>query len=233
LKPAGLVWEMTRCEAEAVLDDVEAVIIPTGSLEQHGVHLPMGHDTASALFIATKAAERLYPKILVAPPIAVGLSPHHMRWPLSLTLRPATFLALLLDLASSLKQHGVRRVVILNGHGGNMRAWEEIGGSATRIAAEKMGEMGLKAAAVNYWELLPNSFLEETLDVEPSGGHAGEFETSVALFMYPEKVRREKAAAREGTSKGAEAATAEKGRRLVERAVDELVAYLNEFNAEG
>lgn len=231
MKPTGLVWEMTRCEVEAVLASVGAVIIPTGSLEQHGTHLPMGHDTASAVFVAAKTAERLYPRVLVTPPLPVGLSPHHMRWPLSLTLKPATFIAVLLDLANSLKQHGVTSVVILNGHGGNRRVWEEIGGSATEIAAGKMREMGLKAAAVDYWELLPQSFLKETLDVEPSGGHAGEFETSVALFMFPEMVKSERARC-EGTSLGAEAATAEKGKRLLERIVDELVACLNGLLAQ-
>jgi len=89
---------MTRKDIADRLDDVKTVIVPVASTEQHGPHLPLQHDTTQVCLIAEEAASRLYPKVLVTPPVAVGVSAHHLRWPMSLTLQPETFVNVIVDI---------------------------------------------------------------------------------------------------------------------------------------
>ncbi len=236
-KPEVLISEMTRKEIADRLNKVKAVIVPVGSTEQHGQHLPLKQDTAQVCFIAEEAASRLYPKILVTPPVAFGLSAHHLRWPLTLTLQPETFVNVIVDICRSLKHHRVERVVILNGHGGNQAAklyhaelyvkpWNK--GSPIEEAAKKARNLGLKATALSWWDLVPPNKVAEIIEGR-FPGHAGETETSLGLFMYPEKVRQDLISICEGISADVGAATVEKGKMLFEESVKYLVSFLEDF----
>ena len=233
--------EMTRAEYKEIMDKIEVAIVPTGSTEQHGPHLPMRHDAASALYLAKRAAERLYPKVVVTPPIAIGISFHHMNWPGSLTLTAETFMNMIFDMCKSLRHHGIDRVLILNGHGGNR--------SAIRLVGFRIrDELRMKVAAVSYWELLKPDFVKEIVEENIYPGHAGEFETSVAYIIHPELMRddlipeagemlpylRFMIMDEEETSPGGvwhnpRLGSPEKGRKILDALVDELEIYLKKF----
>src|SRR6266542_2983292 len=111
--------DMTWPEARDALAAARVVIIPTGSTEQHGPGMTLSTDITMATVMSVRVARRLFPRALVAPSLPFGLSPHHMRFPGTITLQPDTFAAVLLDVIRSLKQHGATRFMLLNGHGGN------------------------------------------------------------------------------------------------------------------
>jgi len=128
--------EMSFAEVEDILDEVELAILPTGSNEGHGPHLPLKVDTATSTHVAVKAAQRLYPRVLVAPALAVGHSPQHLEFPGSMTLRVETQIRVLTDYCRSLTGYGIRRFAIVNGHGNNMAVNAQ---AARRITEELEG----------------------------------------------------------------------------------------------
>jgi len=233
--------ELTREEFKNVLNFVKAAVIPLGSIEQHGPHLPMKHDLASVLYVARRAVERVFPKvILVPPPLNIGISPHHLGWPGTLTVSSETFMNVVFDVCKSLRRHGIGKVILLNGHGGNIPAIRLVG---YRIR----DELDMKVAALSYWDIIPKEFLEKFL-VEACPGHAGEFETSIALVIHPELVRKDlifKPGARPkylehmilnqeeiypaGVDLDPSLASREKGEKLLEIIVGELEKYFLKF----
>ena len=114
--------ELTRKEFKNHLDlgHFESVIIPTGSIEQHLDHLSMNLDIQMSRYVATQAATKLYPKTLVVSPISFGIAEHHMYFPGTLSAKPGSWLSILFDLIESILRHGIKKILILNGHGGNI-----------------------------------------------------------------------------------------------------------------
>src|SRR5262245_336009 len=114
-----LLWESTRKEFREALESgaLKAVIVPTRSTEQHNEHLAMINDTASVTLVAQQAALLLYPQVMVATPVSIGISPHWMDRKGTLTLKKETFLAVVFEICESLQTHGVKNIFVLNGHG--------------------------------------------------------------------------------------------------------------------
>ena len=137
--------EMSFAEVEDILDQVQLAILPTGSNEGHGPHLPLKVDAATSTYVACKAAEALYPQILVTPCLAVGHSPQHLEFPGSMTLRWETQVRVLMDYCQSLMGYGIRRFALVNGHGNNMA----VNAQAARQITE---ELGVAVASFAYWE---------------------------------------------------------------------------------
>ena len=108
---------MTWEEVEEYLRTSDMVIVPLGSIEQHGKHLPLGSDSIEATEVSLRIGQKT--GVLVAPAVLAGVSEHHMGFPGTISLSPATFEAVLDDAARSLMAHGFRRIMIYNGHGGN------------------------------------------------------------------------------------------------------------------
>src|SRR5688572_21542177 len=100
--------ELTWPEAKDAFAEAEVIVIPLGSNEQHGPGMTLATDITLATAVAVRVAERLRPRAIVAPSLPFGLSPHHMRFPGSITLQPATFSAVLFDVMRSLAQHGAK-----------------------------------------------------------------------------------------------------------------------------
>ena len=100
--------------------ELKACIIPVAAIEQHLEHLAMEHDWRSVMNIAVRVANQLRPQVLVAEGLMCGISEHHMKHPGTLSLTPATFLAVVHDLVDSVVRAGFRNVIVLNGHGGNV-----------------------------------------------------------------------------------------------------------------
>src|SRR5919106_3264677 len=142
-----LLWESTRKEFREAVEGntLKAMIVPTGSTEQHNEHLAMINDTASVTLVAQQAALALHPQVMVATPVPVGISPHWMDRKGTLTLRKETFLAVVYEVCESLATHGVKRILILNGHGGNVAPLRE-------SVEDFRKKLGIRMRAHSYWD---------------------------------------------------------------------------------
>src|SRR5690625_3178401 len=99
--------DMTWPEIQEALKKAKVAIVPIGAHEQHGYHIAEGCDSYRAERFCSLLAERCFPNVIVAPTINYGVSPHHMKFPGTITLRPETLIDILEDIVTSLKQHGV------------------------------------------------------------------------------------------------------------------------------
>lgn len=177
-------WEKnTWLEIKEKLPHIKAVILPVGSIEQHGPHLPLGCDTIGAYKLSQFIASALKEDVLVLPPIYYGVSEHHMDFPGTITISADTLIAIVYEIGVSLHHFGVKKMIIINGHGGNVHALS--------IAIRKISEkLGMQVVLINPWELI-NDIIEKTLETK-IWGHACEFETSLAMVEMPELVRYDK-----------------------------------------
>ncbi len=203
----------------------KAAIIATGSIEQHLEHLAMVQDTASSTYIAEKVATNLYPNVVVAVPINIGIAEHHMQHAGTLTTKPGTCLSVIFDSAESLLRHGIKKILILNGHGGNRRP---IYGTMNQWLSYFRNQYGDVDVRFNsYWDVLSHEVVSSIQDQPGYPSHAKEFETSFAMHAHPENVRHEAIPYSEDA--GASSATAEKGKLLVDKIVEGFTAMLEEI----
>jgi creatinine amidohydrolase len=178
-----LIGEMTSAEIGAMGDLVDLVLIPVGAQEQHGAALPTSTDTISAQVLSALAATLIGPRVAVAPAIPWGVSWRHLDMPGTISLREETLIAIVLDHVDSLARHGVRRIALINGHGGN--------NAALAVAAERAHrELGVPIVTSIYaYSLIANA--AETVLGPEAIGHGGGDEASVILALRPDLVRRE------------------------------------------
>jgi creatinine amidohydrolase len=168
--------------AAARWPDVEAgprrlLVVPLGSLEQHGPHLPLDTDTRIAAAVAARACAGR-PGVGLAPPVAIGASGEHADFPGTLSIGTAALSALLIELGRHASRHWPA-LLLVNGHGGNAAA---ITATVTRLRAE--------GRRCHVW----NAALPESVTGVPLDAHAGRFETSVMLALAPADVRPDAAA---------------------------------------
>ncbi len=173
---------MTSPEAGEALAKAEVALIPVGATEQHGPNLSLETDTAIAYQLALRLAAALYPRAVVAPPLPFGVSYHHMHFPGTITVSPETFQAVVLDVVNSLRQHGVRRFFIVDGHAGNQ-------GALDVLMTKLRFELGVPAAYLFYFTLVADVIEDEV--TSERWGHACEVEASMGLALQPDIVRSE------------------------------------------
>jgi creatinine amidohydrolase len=189
--PAGdKLWEL-RWNEVAALDRRSTLIIqPTGAIEQHGHHLPIDTDIFNSTNIALRAAAAVNArgagKVLVAPPLWWGTSPHHLAYPGTISLRMETMSAVLVDICASLAKHGFYRILFLNGHGGNV-------GVLTATALRISEEVGITPAVASYWGLIRDTLRSLGESANGGMGHACEMETSMQLHFRAERVALDQA----------------------------------------
>jgi creatinine amidohydrolase len=176
-EPKAQRWAETDRETlRRVLPDA-VVLLPIGATEQHGRHLATGTDALLAATTCERAADaatgRSSRPLVLAPPLAYGASDHHLEFGGTLSLSAQTLLTVLLDVARSVSIQGGRRLVVVNGHGGNV-------GVCQTFAAIASTRHELAVAYLNYWRLAPTDLRVP--------GHAGEFETSLMLAVRPDLV---------------------------------------------
>ncbi|WP_175059512.1 creatininase family protein [Thermococcus sp. 2319x1] len=229
-----LTWE----EFEKVKAKVSAVLLPVGSVEAHGKHLPLGTDVFVPLEIAGRVEKKLKDKgieILIAPPIWYGHSFVLNVYPGTINVRADSLRRYVRDVMSEFVEEGFKKVIILNGHGGNVYPLIEAG--------EEVAESyNVEIILINWWM----DFRKEILEICSSQGHAGEDETSVMLAIAPELVKMEKAKGEkrsapvrvirrdiglelfpDGINDNPQGATREKGEKILE-VVSERIAKMLE-----
>ena len=209
-----ILWaERTRAEFAEYAQGGGIVMVPIGSTEQHGLHLPIDTDCHTAEYVARRAARLVEEApVLVTPTLAYGISPHHMAFPGTITLRLETLTRLLGDVCECIVAHGFERILFLNGHGGNADA-------LGAITLELRHRLDRQIRAITWFDLV-----HPTMDALREGpgneiGHSGELETSAMLYLDAEAVRVDRYALVDGITDDPAPASAEKGRRLMEDAV--------------
>ena len=182
-------WEeLSVPEIEALDRDRTVLVLPIGSVEQHGRHLPTGTDTMLAMAVSLAAAERLAGRVAVLPPPWYGFSPHHMQFAGTIALSLATILAIVEDIAASVVAHGFCRVVIVNGHGGNAGIADVL---SSTLGHRYHGQA--RIACLTYFQLAREAIAKLRRSGPGGMGHACEFETSMMQHLHPHLVAIDRA----------------------------------------
>ena len=242
-----LTWEEMN---EAISAD-KVVILPTGTTEQHGPHLPLDVDRFLVQAVCMEAGRRAPLEMLVLPTIPFGLNLHHIDFPGTIHVEPEVFVAYCLSVTKSVAYHGFRHILVVNGHGSNAHLVD-------LVARKTVLETHSVCAAVSYFTLAWNEY-DEIRDTDTLA-HADEFETSLYLHLAKERVRMDRAvkgqdrrgayvssdSTREfhvrfsdywgrwtttGVHGDPTSATAEKGKRIFETAVEELISLVREWRS--
>ncbi|MEM2816827.1 MAG: creatininase family protein [Candidatus Bathyarchaeia archaeon] len=230
---------MSWTEAKEYFDKNDIAILPVGSNEQHGPHNPLGTDHLIAKAMAEEAAKRT--GVVCLQVIPFGVSVHHKQFCGTIDISPSAFENYVKDVCLSLRRWGVKKIVIVNGHGGNLSALEKL--------AIKLRKY-MFISIFQWWsaarKLLPNMFAQD------ERAHACAEETSVNLALHAHLVNMEKALDEIIPRHPAEAAgvmlplftadlsssgvwgksttaSAEKGKKVFEAVVNELVGHINKL----
>jgi len=158
------------------------VVLPIASMEQHGPHLPTGVDTILCEAVCKAGAERAEGvNVVVAPTLWCGMAEHHMAFGGTFTFDIPLYRAVLLAFLKSLERHGFKRVLIVNGHGGNMAAMAAFMPDFAR-------ETSLRIVGTTYFEL-GQPGMRPFMEDQESVMHACEVETSMMMALAPETVK--------------------------------------------
>lgn len=246
--------EMSWDQVRDLLAETDIVLVPIGSLEQHGLHLSLETDAILASEVARRSAEKA--EVALAPAIPFGFSVEHINFPGTIALSPETLMGIVKDVSRSLIHHGFKKIIFINGHGGNANVL------AAAIQFLK-GEFNAILALVNIWELAVSEFQKLRESELGEMGHADEFETSLLLtvdaskvqlknirvkqqanisraistdpFILTDKVQvawRAEEFSKTGVIGDPSKATKEKGERLMNSIVENLVKFLNAIKNE-
>jgi creatinine amidohydrolase len=245
--PRHALWDMTWTELDAAAHDIDLVLVPVGSTVQHGPNSVFSSDAVRANEFALKIAERLYPRVLVAPVMPFGIAYHHMSFPGTISLTPDTFMSVLFEVVESLAEHGFDRFLFVNAHPGNEAALDLL-----------LGRLRNKLDLSPAWVSI--SALAEDVGRQGERGeaaeHAGQSEISQLLYLAPWTVRTGALAANElleqeypftspegpihvaytfdelttnGVLGDARAGSAELGERIVTTALDRVCTFVKVF----
>lgn len=244
--------EMTAPELRQVARDKTVLVAPIAACEQHSRHLPTFTDTILVTAVGEGVEQRLPRQVLLLPTLWLGASHHHLRFGGTLSLEVDVHVTVLCELLTPLLEDGYQRIMLLNGHGGNIDTLHV----ALRRLQPRFRDRALTGAS--YWELAEKELAGLADGPRKSMGHACEFETSMVMALRPELVRRDQVKddpatddpalrglyladdMRQRTDHGAvgfpELANAEKGRRFlaaaIERTADAVQALLRKDLSE-
>jgi creatinine amidohydrolase len=177
-----LLEELSWFDVQRYLEKECLIMLPIGSIEQHGPHLPLGTDSINVQYLACKAAEVC--NVLVAPTIRPGVSFNHIDFPGTISLQPETLTRIVEDMVSSLASHGFKKIILLNGHGGNNASIEV---AAINL---KQGFRDILIGILHSWLLSKEG--AKVLE-SPIRYHADEGETSRTLISAKHLVKMERA----------------------------------------
>jgi creatinine amidohydrolase len=246
---AEIEWRRLRADQLRELARQNAVVIvPVGSLEQHGPHLPVEVDSRLGEEVAHRTARLIDARgerAVVLPMLWTGISEHHMSFGGTITLDLPAFAAVIEGICKSIVRHGFKRIVLLNSHGGNDNALRT-------LADELTPKLGVPILQTTYW-LAAAEEIGAIRDTQPNVGHACEAGTAMMMAVRPDLVAKDRIAmakanktpdaedivgpgvyswrtlsamAATGVVGNPEAATAEKGNRLLEAIAKTLAGKL-------
>ena len=179
-----LVSEMTWPQARRRFAEVDLALLPVGAIEQHGPHLPLDTDAFDADYLCRRVAEACSdPRPLVLPLIPYGVSYHHEDFAGTLSISNETLSRLVYEIGMDVARQGIKKLLIINGHGGNA--------PALQFAAQQINRDGHIFTCVDTGETSDADV--EALAETPGDVHAGEIETSTSLFNRPHLVRLDQA----------------------------------------
>lgn len=237
--------------------DKKVVLLPLGATEQHGPHLSVSTDTDIVTALAAETEKLLPNEVLLCDTLPIGSSDHHSAFGGTISISPELYTKLVIDIVQSLLDSGFRRIVLLNGHGGNITPVKQ----ALAILSKKY-DAGLSPniALVTYWELTGKPFAGTPPMESPALSHACEYETSLMLHLFPGKVWMNKASrasrpesngyvaweddepysgvtllkqtpflSSNGSSGEPHLATAKKGKYLFDHAVQAVTTFIDSF----
>jgi len=236
--------EMSWIQAEKLLSKTDLALVPVGAVEVYGPHLPQGSDGWVAQEVARRLAERV--EAVVTPLVPIGCSQALMSFPGTLSVTSESLKAYLTDVCDSLIGWGIKHILFINGHAGNVPTIGEI--------CRQFVANGIKCAQVDWWRAVYKAAPEVPESGELAIGHAGEVCTSVLMAvredlvdpdkMVKEMPKRGRAGAypevmqydityREITASGVIGdpftATREKGEAMIEKFLDHVEAFLGEW----
>ena len=185
----NLLAEMSWEEAKQYLEHDDRVVLPLGATEEHGRHLGLGTDHIEAEAIARGVGEQT--NVAVAPTLNYGMSHAQLSFPGTISLRPTTLIAVLEDLFRSFYRHGFRRVLVVNGHGGNAASLN----SALQVVASDLPE--LRAKVFEWWTDQESYRVVIDLLGPQVGSHASPGETAFMLAVRPSAVKLERLTGRD------------------------------------
>jgi len=248
-----LLGDMTWPDVKALDFDRLIVVLPTGSFEQHGPHLPLTTDTDIVTAIATRLEQQRSDRVLLLPTLWPGLSTHHMHFPGTMDVPQTDYIRLVTNLGKSIASMGAKKCFILNGHGGNdvpIRA---------ALRELKSDVPQTRFVFASYWTLAAQS-IKQVRESELGGlGHACEMETSIMLHLHPDRVKMDRAirdgpqhtdvyrradmqvarpvyfvnefheVSQSGVVGHPDLATVEKGKRFLDGIVNDVSAFIDEF----
>ena len=248
--------EFTWPEIRTAVAEQRVAVLPVGTVEQHGPHLPLSTDVVTATEMSRLAVERIPREAVLLPSVFYAFNEHHLDFPGTIAVEGDTFIRYVTDIGRSLAHHGFRKILLVNGHGSNVPFLD--------IAARNItNRTAAICAMVPWWNLIPKPLFGELRESPFPGGmaHGCELETSVLLYLRGDLVQMEKAEpdfppqrseffywdlqapspvffqeffsrySRTGTLGDPTKATIEKGRRFVEGVVERLVALVRELRA--
>jgi creatinine amidohydrolase len=161
------------------------IVIPIAALEQHGRHMPLFTDSLLLGEIVRRTSERLKERVLFTPLMWLGNSEHHLDFPGTMTAAPRVYLDLLRDMVENFLFHGFRRIVLLNGHGGNIVPSQQ---AMFEVRQKHRERDDLVLVSTTYWTLGAQPQKADSSLVQDHMGHACEWETSMMLRIRPELV---------------------------------------------
>lgn len=173
--------EYTSDDFKANIDKANIAIVPIGSVEAHGHHLPLGTDVFSPRLFCKSINEKIGEELWIAPEIPYGQSYDLSVYPGTIHIPTEVMSNYIFFVGKSLFDNGIAKLIFLNGHGGNI--------NSLNLASEKLMQLGMDVIIINWWL----DFSEEILTITKGQGHGGEDETSAILFYDEKLVKMEKA----------------------------------------
>jgi creatinine amidohydrolase len=231
------------------------VIVPLGSCEQHGHHLPVGVDTFQVDAIARRVETPRRDRVLLTPTLWLGSSHHHLDFPGTLSIRPSVYSDVLMELARSILRAGFTRIFFLNGHGGNETPAAQ---ALSELVATDDAADAASLAFASWWQITAPGLDAEALSMTtPRISHACEYETSLMMFLHPDLVAKSPATdaplaidtpwhrsdlggrvavfhrfhrlTASGSMGAPSQATAAKGEGMVDRIVEQVGQFIDDF----
>ena len=181
-----LIEEMNAIEVRKTINEKTIAVLVFGACENHGDHMPFGSDFIFPIEVAKRVAANVN-NVVVLPAIPYGVSLHHDKFQMTMSINPETLVGIISDLLTSLIQNKIRRVLIINGHDGNIAPIE----IAARSIKNKHPEMTI--ACLESWWILVGQIKKDIFEVWNGLGHGGEAETSAVLAVRPDLVNIESA----------------------------------------